>query len=127
MKYLKKFNESDKSEYYIEYVDGYYNQSEEIKKDIVNISEHSVNYFTKLFSHKNIKINKNQLNYGRLHLSIKDNTGNICNLVIIELKDEYYIVHPNQYSSSGDIKVPNVYKCDQMEGVKELLTDLDII
>lgn len=144
MRYLKYFKEGNKEDYYIEYdrhhIRDYY------KQESINISKSSINYITKLFP--NIKLLdssriKNKINrflfiskYRYSIINTKEDDKEIeylciskrrgdwdrVFLTINELPDEYFRVKidTDDYSYL-------YYICDQLDGVKELLTDLKII
>lgn len=130
MKYLKLFKESDKSDYYsILPIGG----ALEILSDIIDVSDISFNYIKKLFIN-----NKSLISFGYnkvLASNLQGNNKNInisflkgdiydtrISIFITELKDEYFIVE----IFDGNKSIPK-YKCDQIDGVKELLTDLNYI
>lgn len=146
MKYLKYFKES-KEEYYKKWTDS----DEDIPAKIM--SKYNMDYICSLFPgiiksksfpilsnykyryeirdlytflryiffiRKPPKINKS--GEGFISIYIKNEK---CNIDIVELEDEYFYVAFYNKRSSLDVSL--MYKCDQLDGVKELLKDMNII
>lgn len=163
MKYLKKFKEGKKDEYYVQITGDMYDPEESrefFKKDgIINISKQSVEYILNLFKpipnftilDLNVGIGwgadyyLNKFRY--LHI-LNFKFYNIeLKIRVCEMKDEYFWIgiDPTDrnlvFSETGDkvrkafldkgliIKGSGliIFKCDQLDGVKELLEDLKII
>lgn len=111
MKYLKQFNESDKSEYYIKYDPGHLHS-----KDLCIMSEGNIKYFESIIKIFHFSVHKRMLTF---YYKLSNSGINIPIGYIYEIPDEYFIVY--------FIKSKSYYKCDQLDGVKELLVDKRII
>lgn len=137
MKYLRPFEES-KDEYYIKI--GYNDSPFKYLKDIsINISKQNIDYISKLFKidiYDILVMNSSVYDINYLNLrSIKNKT----NIMIYELVDEYFLVcfefnlskgltpNPFRFDAERNKGKNGSYKCDQIDGVKELLIDNGII
>lgn len=132
MRYLKKFTEN-KDEYYV-VSRTYYPTSTK-----VNISKQSVHYITSLFngicrgsSFKGYEYrydvdNREFTDINYLIIFKSNNYG--CILKIYEMEDEYFhvVIYPPSDGRPLAGKGDEVFKCDQVDGVRELLIDKGII
>lgn len=94
----------------------------DINNNYINISKQSYNYISKIALNHLCKIyedNNNNRRYIRLYkLGLFNEPEPIADLTIQELEDEYFCVH---------IALGSTYRCDQIDGVRELLEDLNYI
>lgn len=130
MKYLKLYKESDKSNYYVK-IENYYQDMGNNVYRFVDLSDHHLYYLKILFNHYNIEVdhhddfsfkNRTSINGVRyLKVWIGALTG-MCDIRIEEIEDEYFLVVLNK-ADTYDSR----YKCDQIDGVKELLIDKGVI
>lgn len=119
MKYLKKFKES-KEEYYVNF-----DTSKLEKKEFINISDRSVYYIKEFlgvkFNYRLTSLYPGISNVDKYIMIYEVSGGNErLKYSIMELEDEYFIVHVYK----GKL-YSNTYKCDQIDGVLELLKDLN--
>lgn len=128
MKYLKKFKES-KDEYYVGISLPIYNQ---YLDDLISIGTQNIDYIKKLFTlyggpeKWTIKEEKVR-NSSDSHLSVRiEPTKYNATIFIYEIPDEYFLVCIYGEFNTGNRRL-SMYKCDQIDGVKELLIDLKII
>lgn len=141
MKHLKLFKEINKDDFYTEIKDGtwlnYTPSWGEHEDIIINMPRINIEYIRNLFKDKKykkfniIKIRDASIPE-KYNLEISVNNDSLYPensklseilITITELADEYFIVSfeiPNIHDG-------NVYKCDQIDGVKELLQDLKLI
>lgn len=120
MKYIKHFNENKES-YYVEYNAHFV----EFADDIIDMPTGSIEYIETLFGenwklYSDWELNSNA-NRG-IHIKSRYRANSIRYLDIIELKDEYFLV-----IIVGNGTGMQRYKCDQLDGVRELLMDKGII
>lgn len=114
MKYLNNFKEN-KEDYYIEL------ESTSLNCNYINMMNNSTQYLKKLF-HKDkwhIKMDGKKIRYLDGYTM---GQSWVYSITIYELVDEYFLVH---YVTKH--KNNYYYKCDQLDGVKEMLNDLYII
>lgn len=132
MKYLKLFKES-KEDYYVEMSKFDHDNSTCIKPITKNTFDYIQNIlFKSIYSVSNLRINdkNNYLSYrGHFWHNISFEILYICDVFISELEDEYFLV---SIFNPGSKILPQLsnklfYKCDQLDGVKELLIDKGII
>lgn len=130
MRYLKNFKESDKSDYYTTDVIG--------DQKYIDISEQSIDYIKTLFPGiiKSKQFTDESEYRYETDLRSAKNGEFICvkiykkrngkwdgNFVmyIMELEDEYFTVYLARHVENKD--GPTIYKCDQIDGVRELIKD----
>lgn len=119
MKYLNNFKEN-KDDYYIKN----YGSSDIIIDSGVDISMHSQKYIKNLLmSVQGYQVNIKKSNYTSIYYMYILLINYQIN--IYELKDEYFIVNIDLFNDVNSII--DRYKCDQLDGIKELLEDLKII
>lgn len=133
MKYIKKFNEGEKDDYYIEISSSNRAEIDNSHNKYLEISKQSINYILKLFpdiKRRDGEFGNDGYTYKLPKISHSSNNNYICiylnnsNLMyIIEMEDEWFIVSINIIHTYTTTK----YKCDQLDGIKELLIDKGII
>lgn len=133
MKHLKLFKENkDKEDYYVEvsqtvYSDYFYN--------IIHISQQNIEYIERLIYNKNFTLNIDLVAIRPTHLinNIRISPTQTANsyenerITISELEDEYFLTNIKFYARTGHFLRELRYKCDQIDGIKELFEDLNII
>lgn len=126
MRYLKKFNESIDILYYQiddndELFDGLYKLIDvkifnEIKSRLIPTRHNDIFYIKHTNKYKQNQFNNNP--FGQIDIDLDDNTSDDY-IEILLTDDEWFVVsdyHNNLY-----------YKCDQVEGLLQLLKDKEII
>lgn len=119
MRYLKLFKES-KDEYYTKL-----NYSQFINESAwhIDFSIQSIDYLIIFLINKNIEVNTEDT---VMRIYYAENGIHKLIINIYELPDEYFIVDVGK-STYQYAKPTEYYKCDQIDGVKELLIDKGII
>lgn len=121
MRYIKKFNEVDKDDFYTKISLSSYDK---LLNDKIPISKQSI-YYIKGFFNKGWIVN--------IYFDKRENKYLIVNnedikIIIYELPDEYFLIDIIIINNNKPaIKSLAIYKCDQLDGVKELLKDLKLI
>lgn len=110
----------NKNDYYIPF----HEDPVDLKTNWVAIERSTYRYVKSLFNPKSAAVNKivhdkAGVNKTLLQIYFMNNSGHID---LFELKDEYFgvFIYMNRDSERQ-------YKCDQLDGIKELLEDLEII
>lgn len=125
MKYIKKFKESvypspDKDDYYVEikYVD----HRDLNMNDKIRMSKYNFDWIVSLFKLTDVRQPDSYKSPYEKYNTILY-TNSIYAIYISELEDEYFLVSFSRLDGHYQI----FYKCDQLDGVKELLKDSKII
>lgn len=120
MRYIKNFKEKrniNKEDYYVE-ISNYDYMVLSMSDSVPNMSKQSIDYISNLFNNKGDSWNLFQDSVNVSLFKTED-----YDVYIGELNDEYFGVFLNKrYTGSM-----TYYKCDQLDGVKELLIDKGII
>lgn len=132
MKYLKHFKENKEGYYFdVGHIEDAGPSAIYWNSDYVHISQQHIDYLMGLFPNGNCVVGylNDDIRFRFLSIDIpghdRKSISGRNTLNIFELEDEYFAVY-------SPIKIGNAskdarYLCDQIEGVKELLNDLNVI